>query len=136
LVSKIVSTAKADTLSEIELIFSDKDKKRKTKLVFGGLNLKQLPRLNENETNEGYMTSMGFGNHPFYESYAQHQTLKCISNPYYGFLTNEKDEWLDSHKIGIDGPMLYIDAANEDVLHLWLLSFERHALVGHYKIQF
>ena len=79
---------------------------------------------------------MGFGNHPFYENYEEHQSWKLSEACYYGYLINDNDEWLDSHHIGIDGPMIHWDDKIENRLHVWLLSFERHALVGHYVIDF
>ena len=50
-------------------------------------------------------------------------------------LLDENGKWLDSHTIGIDGPLLHLDENDPTLLHVWLLSFERHALVGHYTIQ-
>ena len=78
---------------------------------------------------------MGFGNHSFYENFVQHTQCKSESNPYYAYLTDAAGNWLDSHKIGIDGPLMHFDSVNNNRLHLWLLSFERHALVGHYTIE-
>jgi len=50
-------------------------------------------------------------------------------------LTDEKGEFLDSHFVGIDGPLIHKDSKNQNILHVWLLSYERHALVGHYTIK-
>jgi hypothetical protein len=77
---------------------------------------------------------MGLGNHPFYEDCKAHDECCSKRNPYFGVLLDSQGNWLDSHKIGIDGPLLHIDDKNENILHVWLLSFERHALVGHYEI--
>ena len=123
-----------DQTHELYLNFSDAQGKRKTKLVFGGLNLDELPKLNALEAHKGWKNSMGFSNHTFYETLGEHQSCSSLTNPYYGYLTDEKNHWLDSHEIGIDGPILYWDANVPNRLHLWLLSFERHALVGHYTI--
>jgi len=122
-------------LYEFELIFNDVTDERTTKLVLGGIDISKLPSLNPDKANKGKSSSMGFGNHPFYETYDQHQKLHLIDNPYYAFLCNEKDEWLDSHQIGIDGPVFHVDDQNPNIIHLWLLSFERHSFVGHYKIE-
>jgi hypothetical protein len=121
-------------LSEIKFSFLDRQKQRKTYLYFGGINLENLPKLSADKANEGWKNSMGFGNHPFYEDYNQHLSWKLSESCYYGYLTNEKDEWIDSHHVGIDGPILHWDDQVENRLHVWLLSFERHALVGHYVI--
>jgi len=50
-------------------------------------------------------------------------------------LTTENYQWLDSHKIGIDGPVMHWDGDDPNLLHVWLLSFERHTMVGHYTIE-
>lgn len=124
----------SNPLLEIELQFTHRDGMKRTKLVFGGLDTTLIPTLPVEKTNSGWKNSMGVGNHPFYETYEQHEKWQCSQSPYYAFLVDENDRWLDSHKIGIDGPILHFDSENPNVLHLWLLSFERHALVGHYTI--
>ena len=77
---------------------------------------------------------MGIGNHPFYEDCNSHCQLSSKENPYFGVLLDNEGNWLDSHAVGIDGPLLHLDKNNPNILHVWLLSFERHALVGHYEI--
>jgi hypothetical protein len=127
-----VSKVNHDTLHELQLLFADEAGARKTQLVLGGLNLSDFPILPSAEANKGWKTSMGFANHSFYEAYATQVSQKTQQNPYYGYLATNKGRWLDSHRIGIDGPVFHFSDVNRKVLHLWLLSFERHALVGHY----
>jgi hypothetical protein len=105
-----------------------------TKFVFGGVHFNNLPELTSENANLGSQFSMGIGNHPFYEDCRSHEKLCSKRNPYFGVLMDEKNNWLDSHKIGIDGPLLHRDLSNPNLIHVWLLSFERHALVGHYII--
>lgn len=121
-------------LREIKLTFLDKHNKRITHLYFGGLDFDQFPKLSEEQANSGWKNSMGFGNHPFYQNYEEFESWNLATSCYYGFLTNGEQEWLDSHKVGIDGPIIHWDDEVENRLHIWLLSFERHALVGHYVI--
>ncbi|PCJ95296.1 MAG: hypothetical protein COA50_08775 [Flavobacteriaceae bacterium] len=122
-------------LHEMEIIFKDKNGNRITKLILGGLDFTELKALSEEEAHMGWQNSMGFGNHSFYESYAKHIQANAKNNPYYAYLTDENDNWLDSHQIGIDGPLLHFDTESKNKIHLWLLSFERHALVGHYTLE-
>ena len=129
---QMVSAINGDTLHELQLLFQDEAGERKTQLVFGGLDLTQFPVLASSEANKGWKTSMGFANHTFYEKYAVQVATKTKNNPYYGYLATGKGSWLDSHRIGIDGPIFHFSDPERKVLHLWLLSFERHALVGHY----
>lgn len=105
-----------------------------TQFVFGGIQFDDLPLLSTIDANSGSQFSMGIGNHPFYEDCNAHEELCSKNNPYFGVLMDAKDNWLDSHKIGIDGPLLHRDADNPNLIHVWLLSFERHALVGHYVV--
>lgn len=125
----------AITPHEIEMIFSDKNKDRVTKLILGGLDFSEIKTLSSADAHKGWQNSMGFGNHTFYEPYTEHLMKNSKDNPYYGYLTDERDKWLDSHKVGIDGPLLHFDNTSKNKLHIWLLSFERHALVGHYTIE-
>lgn len=118
-----------------ELVFEfERHAGEKTMFVFGGINLNDLPHLSAEDANSGIQYSMGIGNHPFYEDCNSHE--KCCSkiNPYFGVLLDVEGNWLDSHKIGIDGPLLHLDEKDSNILHVWLLSFERHALVGHYEV--
>jgi hypothetical protein len=103
------------------------------RFYIGGIDLKKMPVLEVNDAHKGWQNSMGFGNHSFYETYDESMHNKSLESPYYGLISNLKGEWLDSHKIGIDGPLLHLD--KEGYLHIWILSFERHAFVGHYKIK-
>jgi len=75
------------------------------------------------------------GNHSFHESHPKHEHCCSKTNSYFAFLADEQGNWLDSHEIGIDGPIFHWDDERPNLLHLWLLSFERHTLVGHYEIQ-
>lgn len=133
-VNKTQCPSNDENLHEIVFSFLDHQGNRKTKLIIGGLDFNEFPKLTVEEANKGWKNSMGFGNHPFYENYSEHQSWNLKNACYYGYLTNEKDQWLDSHKVGIDGPMIHWDKNVENRLHVWLLSFERHALVGHYVI--
>ena len=118
---------------ELSFEFS-RDNGEVTKFVFGGVQFDNLPVLTSENANSGSQFSMGIGNHPFYEDCIAHEKLCSKNNPYFGMLMDEKNNWLDSHKIGIDGPLLHRDLSNPNLIHVWLLSFERHALVGHYII--
>ena len=121
------------TTTSLEFHFSD-DKGRKTSWVIGGIPHDDLPMLSQEQANEGWKNSMGWGNHAFYESLEEHQNLDASKNPYFSYLKDKEGNWLDSHKVGMDGPVMYWDKENPDILHVWILSFERHALVGHFSL--
>ena len=119
---------------ELKMLF-ERENGEVTQFIFGGLDFSTLPRLSVEECNSGISFPMGIGNHPFYEDNLSHELLNSRENPYLGILLDENGNWIDSHKIGIDGPLLHLDKEDPTILHVWLLSFERQALVGHYEVQ-
>ncbi|MCH2224250.1 MAG: hypothetical protein MK066_05720 [Crocinitomicaceae bacterium] len=116
---------------ELRFVF-ERENGEQTYFVFGGIDFESLPILSVDEANAGQQFSMGIGNHPFYEGCTEHDSLCSMDNPYFGVLLDQDGRWLDSHKVGIDGPLIHKD--QEGKVHVWLLSFERHALVGHYEL--
>ncbi|MEM9990320.1 MAG: hypothetical protein AAF738_01085 [Bacteroidota bacterium] len=123
-------------LQELALQFQHKNQEQRiTQFVLGGIDLATIPVLEETAVNKGWKSSMGIGNHPFYETYVEQLAHQAATSPYYALLLDGKGNWLDSHKVGIDGPILHFSDPARKTLHLWLLSFERHALVGHYEIK-
>jgi hypothetical protein len=133
ILSEVKSNMNGDTLIELILHFRHQDDSTLTTLVLGGLDFNDFPAITEEDANSGWKSSMGIGNHPFYESYDQHMSSPSAQSPYYAILLDEEGKWLDSHQVGIDGPIFHFSDEERTHLHLWLLSFERHALVGHYE---
>ncbi|MDX2362236.1 MAG: hypothetical protein QNK23_15625 [Crocinitomicaceae bacterium] len=128
-------TSTSDGWNYNELWFTfTRDNGEETQFVFGGINFSYLPVLSVEDANSGAAFSMGIGNHPFYEDCVTHEEVCSKNNPYFGVLLDAEGNWLDSHTIGIDGPLIHIDADNPAIIHVWILSFERQALVGHYAI--
>lgn len=123
-----------DSLDEVQIFFADKSRSRHTIFHLGGLRLSDVPTLPVAQANRAWKSSMGFGNHTFYETYDHHTASSLKKSTYYAYLTDGRRHWLDSHFVGIDGPLLHWDDSDPGKLHLWLLSFERHALVGHYVL--
>ena len=74
---------------------------------------------------------MGIGNHGFYEPYNKATKNSVSNSPYYGLIIDSEGKWVDSHFFGVDGPILHLDENDPNILHYWLLSFERHAMVAH-----
>lgn len=130
-----VSSQGQDSLLEIEIDYQDADKLKNTKLIISGINLKEIPTLDAGQADDGWKNSMGFGNHTFYETYKHSLSHSSETNPYFSVLTDDNDRWLDSHEIGIDGPLLHWDSQESGLLHIWILSFERHSFVGHYTVK-
>lgn len=135
-ISKMTSPATTNEhpLHELTIFYTHATDSVKTELVIGGIDFQSLPRLRESEANNGWQNSMGIANHTFYSTYQHTLEHSCEKSPYYALTTDQYQNWVDSHKIGIDGPLLFLDKRNPRLLHIFILSFERHAFVGHYTV--
>jgi hypothetical protein len=133
--SKIFYRLLDNDLFELEVNYLNTDSSKTTKLFISGLNKENIPTLSTKNVNDGWKNSMGFGNHTFYETYEHCISNGSLNSEFFALLTDENNNWLDSHFIGIDGPLLHWDENEEGLLHLWILAFERHAFVGHYTIK-
>ena len=99
------------------------------------LDFSKFPSISDSVNHKGYKYPMGISNHSFYETYKTVNENPVEENPYYGFLYNQNQEWLDSHFFGVDGPLFFWDKSEEGLLHLYILAFERHSYVGHYTFK-
>jgi hypothetical protein len=122
-------------LIEIEVDYYNIDSSKITKLIVSGIDKKDIPALAVEDVNKGWMNSMGFGNHTFYETYEHCLANGSKKSEYFSVLLDENNKWIDSHDVGIDGPLVHYDINDKHSLHLWILAFERHAFVGHYAIE-
>lgn len=120
---------------EVTLTFEDAKKQRTTQFIIAGVDFNKTPILSIEDANNGSSYSMGFGNHPFYETIKAHELFRLKRSNYYAYLVDGEGKWLDSHMVGLDGPLIHREKGNPNKLHIWLLSFERQALVGHYVIE-
>ncbi len=120
---------------ELEMNFERMDQSELTKVIIGGLQREKLPVLGVEKAHKGFQMPMGVSNHSFYESYDFASKHPQESNPFFALITDAEGKFVDSHNLGIDGPLMHLDAEDNSKLHVWLLSFERHSLVGHYIVQ-
>ena len=90
-----------------------------------------LPVLSPQQYDQGWQVPLGIGNPSFFESYETAAANPPTQRTWYGFHLDAQSRWLDHHAIGVDGPLLYRDADDPSLLHLHLLSYERHALLNH-----
>lgn len=119
---------------EITMSFTTADGSIATTLVLGGIQKSRIPALSMNTTNKAFQMPMGIGNHSFYNSYSDMDKFSSKEEAYYGLLLDKDNKWVDSHDVGIDGPLLFFDDQDPTKLHILILSFERHAFVGHYVV--
>ena len=131
-IERQIITPTNEAAIELEYVFvSNQNPQIVTRLVVGGIIAKNLPKLSVADANNGAQASMGVANHSFYETFDYQQQHLTKNNPFYSFLLDEKGNFLDNHKIGIDGTNFHLDAQDATKLHLWILSFERHAFLNH-----
>jgi hypothetical protein len=122
------------TLVEIELTFRSSKNGESSRLILGGLDAAAIPTASPGQYTHGWSVPLGIGNPGFFESYEEAVANPPTQRTFYGFHLDSQDRWLDHHAIGVDGPLLHWDADNPSTLHLYLLSYERHALLNHLVI--
>lgn len=117
---------------ELEYVFRRNTNDSIMRMIVGGIMPDNLQARPVAEAHKGWQMPMGISDHSFYETYEKQQSEPAAENPYFAILLDGQGNWLDSHIIGIDGPLFHLDEQNPNLLHLWILSFERHAFVGHF----
>ena len=122
------------TLQEIELVFKDTKTGEQNRLFVSGINIKELPQLSVKDYAKGMYMPMGIGVPPFYQSYEDLKKKHPYESPYFSVLLDAKNRWIDHHRLAVDGPVLHLDKDNPNLLHLYLLSYERNTLVAHFLI--
>ncbi|WP_213044122.1 hypothetical protein [Nitrospira defluvii] len=124
---------KEDTRSlfEIELAFRSSKTGESTRLILGGLDWAAIPVASSAQYDRGWQVPLGIGNPSFFESYEQVVASPPIHRTFYGFHLDAQNRWFDHHAIGVDGPLFHWDADDPSLLHLYLLSYERHTLLNH-----
>lgn len=120
-----------ESLFEIELAFRSSKTGEPTRLILGGLDWTGIPVASPAQYDRGSSVPLGIGNPGFFESYEEVVANPPTQRTFYGFILDSQNRWLDHHAIGVDGPLLHWDADDPALLHLYLLSYERHALLNH-----
>ncbi|HBK3262447.1 TPA: hypothetical protein KKW63_002800 [Legionella pneumophila] len=126
--------AKSKSLQEIVIHYLDPDNKPSS-FYISGFDLTQLPHLDVNDYANGALYLMGIGTAPLKESYSSLINNPPEKSPLFSVSVNEKDEWINHHKVAIDGSFLFLDKKHPNRLHLYLVSYERHAVVAHYWME-
>jgi hypothetical protein len=127
----VVSPATDKPLQELELVFSSSHVDGRCRFLVSGIDLKSLPQLPTQHYARGLYMPMGIGVPPFHQTYPELQAAPPQKSRYFSLLLDERDGWIDHHKFGIDGPVMHLDENDPNVLHVYLLSYERHSLVAH-----
>lgn len=126
---KILSPGSDKIFDEVELIFE------KTRFIVGGINFDTLPKLSEKAYPKGFCMPVGIAVPPFYQSYPDLCAHPPGTSTYFCLLLDKSGRWLNHHKIGIDGPVLFRDEKDPALIHLFFLSYERISLVKHFAFR-
>ncbi|GAA3921492.1 hypothetical protein [Litoribacillus peritrichatus] len=128
------ASGKKESLQELELTFKDTETGLNNRLIISGFDVNALPQLETKDYPKGLYKPMGINVPPFYQSYEQLKEQPPYESEYFSVLLDENDEWIDHHSTSIDGPVMHLDKEDKSILHLYLLSYERHTLVRHFTI--
>jgi hypothetical protein len=121
-------------LQELELVFSNGAGAERSRFFVSGFDISALPAVPVDHYLEGYYMPMGIGIPPFFQSYEELRANPPDKSPFFSLLLDREGRWLDHHHIAVDGSIMHRDAAAPDLLHVYLLSYERHTLIGHFVI--
>ncbi|HVA67494.1 MAG TPA: hypothetical protein VNK24_11320 [Elusimicrobiota bacterium] len=130
---EIQSPAMEEPMNEVVLKFQD-TKGNDSRFIISGFSLRRLPRLKPQDYPKGLYMPMGIGVPPFHQSYEDLENNPPDKSPYFCVWLDAKNRWINHHEGGIDGPVLFVDKNNPKLLHVYLLSYERHSLIAHYRI--
>lgn len=119
---------------EIDMFFRSSRTGELLRYIVGGVDLRRLPQLPVKNYPKGLYMPMGIGVPPFYQSYENLKSDPPYKSPYYSLLLDDQDRWINHHEVAIDGPVMHRDESDPNLVHLYLLSYERHSLVGHFLI--
>ncbi len=133
-VRSIDSPAAEEVINEIELNFQGKDKGNQQRLIISGIDLHHLPKLPKNQYPRGIYMPMGSSVPPVYQTYESLQERQPQKTAYFSVLVDDKGRWLNYHEIGLDGIAMHRDIIEPLKIHLYLLSYERQSLIGHYVL--
>lgn len=132
---EIKSPAATKPLHELELVFSSTKREGTCRFFVSGFDLAALPRLPVADYPNGMYMPMGIGVPPFFQSYEELERNPPQVSPYVSVLLDGQDRWIDHHSFAIDGPVLHRDEKDPGLLHVYLLSYERHSLIAHVAVR-
>jgi hypothetical protein len=124
------------SLQELVITYADDKPNKNNDSYFyvSGFDLNTLPRLEASHYAQGKLFLMGIGTPPLKQSYAELKAKPPEKTPEFSVFLNEKDAWINHHEVAIDGAILFIDKHQSNRLHMYLVSYERHAVVAHYMM--
>jgi hypothetical protein len=116
------------------LVFLDRNG-QKNRFIVSGFEFSALPQLKNEDYPKGLYMPMGIGVPPFFQSYKELKKNPPDKSPYFSVMLDENNAWINHHDAAMDGPVLHRDIDDPNLLHVYLLSYERHSLIGHFNVQ-
>ena len=129
-----IKTPNKKHLQEIVVSFTD-PKNEPSYFYLSGFDINKLPRLNHREYAKGELYLMGIGTAPLKERYVDLMKNPPETRSEFSIFVNDKGEWINHHNMAIDGSILLLDKNHPNFLHMYLVSYERHAVIAHYWIE-
>ncbi len=128
---EIESPARAEPLQELELVFEDRQTHEQSRFIVSGFSMAALPQVPKDCYPDGLYMPMGIGVPPFFQDYDDLVANPPHRSPYFCVLLDSANRWINHHEVAVDGPVLHRDASDPTILHVYLLSYERHSLIAH-----
>jgi len=135
IVRKVRSSANNQVYDEVELHFKDADSKSMKKIIISGFMADQLPQISSTFYNKGLYMPMGIALTSYSLSYDELNKKPPQKSPYFSLILDSDDRFINHHAVAIDGPAMHRDIHDPNLLHIYLLSYERHTLINHFMIQ-
>ncbi|MEM9808232.1 MAG: hypothetical protein AAF959_23440 [Cyanobacteria bacterium P01_D01_bin.56] len=130
---QVVSPLDQKPLKEIQLNFANTDGELR-QLIVSGIDLEQVPQLQPQDYSDGIYMPLGFGT-PFTQNYSELQKNRPDESSFFAVLLNGENEIIDYRQdIGLNGLVMHRDNNDENLLHIYLMSYERITLVSHYSV--
>jgi hypothetical protein len=130
----VISPAETNSLKEIELIFRDTRTSETNRLFVSGFDPAKIPQLPVADYSKGFYAPMGISVPPFFQNYEDLEKAPPGKLPYFSFILDAQNRWINHHEVSVDGSAMHRDDKDPNLLHVYLLSYERHALIAHFRI--
>ena len=82
----------------------------------------------------GLCMPIGISVPPFFQGYDALMETPPQLRSYFSVPLASQDRWINHHEVAIHGPVVHRDVEDPTILHVYLLSYERHRLIGHHVV--
>lgn len=127
---QVASSRAAGAFPELELRFDNG-----LRILAADARLADLPPRREPPAAEGDVLKLvcGIGTPVIHAKAEERKAEMAEDRPRYLMILDAKNNHVDNHLTGVDGLYAWREAGDPGRLHVWLVSYERIALVAHYS---